>query len=436
MTLKTNWSVDFWIGAALATLVAAGFLISQASRAQGAPQGAPSVISSPSGSVDQTLAHGKYLTDAGNCMTCHTQPGSAPFSGGVPFTTKLGKIYSSNITPDNATGIGKWSVEDFRRALHDGIAPAGRHLFPAFPYTSFTKISDADVAAIYAYLRSVRPVHYSPPANDFVFRQRWGMMFWNLMFFKSQRFAPDAKHSAEWNRGAYLVEGLGHCDACHSPRNFFMAEIASQAYSGGVLQEKVVGGQVHRWSGVNLTSAKTGLAAWSVDNLARYLKTGVSPRAGVFGPMNDVVDKSLRNLSVEDIHAMAIYLKSLPPRGSNAAAPAEAAVKSGAKIYGDHCEECHMSSGRGGFLSAPPLAGSAVVQANDPASLINIILYGPDEPKDISLGPWETMKPYKDVLSDAAVASVSNYVRGSWKNRASAVSPADVARQRRSTQIR
>jgi mono/diheme cytochrome c family protein len=181
---------------------------------------------------------------------------------------------------------------------------------------------------------------------------------------------------------------------------------------------------------VNLTSSKTGLAAWSVDNLAKYLKTGVSPRAGVFGPMNDVVDNSLKNLSVEDVHAMAVYLKSLPPQEPNQASPSEAAVKAGAKIYSDHCAECHMASGRGGFLNSPPLAGSAVVQASDPASLINIIIYGPDEPKDISFGAWETMKPFKDVLSDADVASVSNYIRGTWKNRAGVVTAADVARQR------
>ncbi len=426
MTVKPLCSVDFWIGAALVMAVIGGVLPHQV---DAAPQ-APATISSGTSSADPTLERGKYLTDAGNCMSCHTRPGGAPFSGGVPFATKMGTIYSSNITPDEDTGIGKWQIEDLRRAMHDGIGAGGRRLFPAFPYTSFTKVSDADIDAIYAYLRTLQPVRYTPPANDFLFRQRWGMMFWNLLFFRSGRFEPDAKQSPEWNRGAYLVEGLGHCDACHSPRNIFMAEKARQAYSGGTFPEKVTGRHIRSWSAVNLTSSKTGLAAWSMDNLAKYLKTGFSPRAGTFGPMNDVIDNSLKNLSPEDIHAMAVYLKSLPPLESSEAVPPEAAVKAGAEIYRDHCEECHMSSGRGGIFNAPPLAGSAVVQANDPASLINILLYGPDEPKDISFGAWETMKPYKDVLSDAEIAAVSNYIRGSWKNRGSAVMPADVARQR------
>jgi mono/diheme cytochrome c family protein len=427
--MKTIGSVNFWIEATLVILVIAGFLSKPAHPAEGTPQ-APGTISGGSGSAEPTLERGKYLTDAGNCMSCHTRPGGAAFAGGVAFTTKFGTIYSSNITPDTQTGIGKWKVDDFRRAMHDGIAVGGRRLFPAFPYTSFTKVSDTDIDAIYAFLRTLQPVRYSPPADGFFFRQRWAMMFWNPMFFKSGRFEPDAKRSEQWNRGAYLVEGLGHCDACHSPRNFFMAERASQAYSGGSFLEKVIGGQIRRWSAVNLTSSRTGLVAWSVDNLAKYLKTGFCPRAGVFGPMNDVIDKSLKNLSVEDVHAMAVYLKSLPRQESSEAALPEAAAKGGAEIYKDHCEECHMSSGRGGIFNAPPLAGSAVVQANDPASLINIILYGQDQPKDISVGAWETMKPYKDVLGDAEIAAVGNYIRGSWKNRASAVTPAEVARQR------
>lgn len=415
-----------------ATLIAGimgGLFIAPLCRAQARLQ-SQGTISSSSSTTDSSVQRGKYLAAAGNCVTCHTRPGGAPFSGGVPFVTKLGTIYSSNITSDHGTGIGNWSLNDFRRAMHDGIAPGGRHLFPAFPYTSFTRVSDSDIDAIYAYLRTLPPVRYSPPADGFVFRQRWAMTFWNAIFFRSSRFEPDPKQSQQWNRGAYLVQGLGHCDACHSPRNSFMAEESAQAYSGGTLDEKVVGGQVRAWSAVNLTSSKTGLAAWSLADLARYLKTGFCLRAGVFGPMNDVVDASLKYLSDADVQAMAVYLKSLPPPGVQEPAPPEAAVKAGAKIYSDNCEECHMSSGRGGLFSAPPLSGSAVVQASDPASLINVILYGADQPKDIRLGGWETMKPYRNALSDAQIAAVSNYVRGSWKNRGGEVTAAQVARQR------
>jgi mono/diheme cytochrome c family protein len=431
--MKTSRYAPVCIAVTLVAGVIIGVLFAPTTQAEGSaqvPTATSSALASAPPGADPTITRGKYLADAGNCVSCHTRPGGAPFSGGVPFTTKLGTIYSSNITPDNATGIGRWNVEDFRRAMHDGIAPGGRHLFPAFPYTSFTEVSDADADAIYAYLRTLQAARYSPPANGFLLRQRWGMTFWNLLFFKSVRFAPDPKQSQEWNRGAYLVEGLGHCDACHSPRDLFMAEKTSQAYAGGTLEEKVPAGQVRPWSAVNLTSAKSGLASWSVSDLARYLKTGFALRAGLFGPMNDVVDNSLKNLSVEDVHAMAVYLKSLPPQEASEAAPSPAAVQAGAKIYSDNCQECHMSSGRGGLFSAPPLAGSAVVQASDPASLINIILYGPDAPKDVSLGGWETMQPYKGDLSDAQIAAVSNYVRGSWKNHGSTVTAADVARQR------
>lgn len=421
--------------AAAALLGAAGLQAQTASPgAQGAqgsgagPSSAPSTAASSP--ADALLEQGKYLADAGNCLSCHTRPGAAAFSGGVAFKTQLGTLYSSNITPDQATGIGGWTLEDFRRAMHEGTAPGNRHLFPAFPYTSFTKVSDADVAAIYAYLRTLQPVHYSPPANSLLLRQRWGMLFWNALFFDAGRFQPDAKQSAEWNRGAYLVQGLGHCDACHTPRNAFLAEKTNAAFSGGTLNESVPGGQVRAWSAVNLTSSKGGLGSWSVNDLTRYLKSGFSPRAGTFGPMNEVIVNSLKNLTDADVHAMAVYLKSLPPVDSPEPTIADASIKAGAKLYSDHCQECHMASGRGGLFSAPPLAGSAVVQAQSPASLINVILYGPDQPKDIRFGGWETMKPYKNVLSDAEVAAVSNYVRGSWKNHGGEVTPAEVARQR------
>lgn len=398
--------------------------------ASGMARQPPSLSNDAADGADAALARGKYLAKAGNCMSCHTRPGAAAFSGGVAFATRLGMIYSSNITPDPVSGIGGWTVDDLRRAMHEGIAPGGRHLFPAFPYTSFTRVSDADVAAIYAYLRTLQPVRYSPPSNSFLLRQRWGMVFWNAMFFSSQRFRPDPRESADWNRGAYLVAGLGHCDACHTPRNVFMAEKAAEAYAGGSLNETVPGGQIRSWSAVNLTSSMSGLAAWSLSDLSRYLHTGFSLRAGTFGPMNEVIDKSLKDLSDADIHAMAVYLKSLPPVQSAASSVSEADVQAGARIYGDHCQECHMRSGRGGLFSAPPLAASAVVQAQDPASLINVILYGADEPKDLSFGGWQTMHPYKDVLSDTQIAAVSNFVRGSWKNRAAAVTAAQVARQR------
>jgi mono/diheme cytochrome c family protein len=380
--------------------------------------------------VDSMAERGKYLAAAGNCISCHTQAGAAPFSGGVSFETPFGTIYSSNITPDSVTGIGMWSREDLRRAMHEGIAAGGYRLFPAFPYPSFTKVTDEDVDAIYAYLRTIKAVRYTPPSNGLVFSLRRGMIAWNALFFDAGRFSPEAARTVESNRGAYLVEGLGHCGACHTPRNSFMAEVADEAYAGGHIRATVAQGKIRRWSAVNLTSAKGGLAAWSVNDLAKYLRSGFSARAGTFGPMNEVIVNSLKNLTPEDAHAMAVYIKSLPAKEYRGESVSPEQTNAGAAIYKDRCEKCHSASGRGGMLSAPPLAGSAIVQAEDPASLINVILHGPETPKEISFGAWETMQPYADVLDDSQVAAVSNYVRGSWGHHASPVSAAAVARQR------
>src|ERR1700692_2478693 len=256
----------------------------------------------------RVLDQGRYLANAGNCVSCHTRAGAKPFSGGVMFETPFGVIYSSNITPDIDTGIGRWTADDLRRAMHEGIAAGGYRLFPAFPYTSFTKVTDEDVDAIYAYLRTIKAVRYKPPPNDFLFTQRWVLSLWNSLFFTEGRFSLDTAHSVEWNRGAYLVDSLGHCGACHTPRNALMAESAANAYSGGRIQDKVTETKVRSWSAVNLTPTKSGLASWSVDDLTKYLKTGFSLRAGTFGPMNEVIVNSLTKLGDDDVRAMAVYL--------------------------------------------------------------------------------------------------------------------------------
>jgi mono/diheme cytochrome c family protein len=376
------------------------------------------------------VARGKYLAAAGDCVSCHTRRGGAAFAGGVGFETPLGTIYSSNLTPDSETGIGTWTATDLRRAMHEGIGRGGKRLFPAFPYTSFTKVSDQDVDAIYAYLRTLKAVRYSPPSNGILFTQRWTMALWNALSFEAGRFKPDTTQTAEWNTGAYLVQGLGHCGACHTPRNMLLAEIADQAFAGGTLTDAVTPDKTRRWFAVNLRPAQNGLASWSVDDLAKYLKTGSSPRAGAFGPMVDVIANGTMQLTSEDVRAMSVYLKSLPVQaGPNHSVVAEQ-TKLGAAIYKQRCEKCHMSSGRGGFLTGPPLAGSAIVQAEDSASLINVILYGQGTSTALPSNSWETMKPYADVLSDDEVAAVGNYLRASWKNRAPPVTAGEVAGQR------
>lgn len=382
------------------------------------------------GAGSAAVEQGKYLAAAGNCVSCHTRPGGAPFSGGVPFVTPLGTLYSTNITPDAQTGIGAWTATDLRGALQQGRSRDGSHLVPAFPYPAFTKLADADVAALYAFLRTVPAVSYRPPANGMLFAMRWPLALWNSLYFRPGRYAVDPARSAEWNRGAYLVEGPGHCGACHTPRNLLLAEQRDRFLHGGTLQVALDKDHARRWSAVDLTPGARGLRSWSVQELTKYFQTGVSARAGTFGPMNEVIANSLSALTADDLHAMAVYLKSLPPRVYAEEAVAPGLVSAGAPIYKARCQKCHGSSGRGGMFSGPPVAGSAVVQAEDPASLINIILHGSDAPKAFASESWETMPAYADVLDDAQIAAISNFLRGSWGNRGAAVSSTSVHAQR------
>lgn len=392
---------------------------------------APVASSVPDEAADEaTVKRGKYLADAGNCFSCHTREGGAPYAGGVPFDTPFGTIYSTNITPDAETGIGNWTGDDLRRAMQEGIAADGSRLFPAFPYPSYTKVKDQDIAAIYAYLRTLEPATYTPPGNSFLLRQRWALRLWNALSFDGGRFVPDTTRSAEWNRGAYLVEGLGHCGACHTPRNRWMAEVEDKAFHGGVIRHEVEHGKVRDWSAVDLTPAKNGLAAWSEQELTQYLHKGFSPRGGTFGPMNEVIVNSLMKLTPEDVNAMAVYLKSLPASEYDGESVPPEQAKAGEAIYEERCEECHSSSGRGGIFSGPPLAGSAVAQSENPTSMINIMLYGADMPDEVSYGLWERMQGFGDVLDDSEIAAVANYVRGSWGNVAAPITAEDVERQR------
>lgn len=376
------------------------------------------------------IERGRYLVAAGNCVSCHTRAGGQPFAGGVAFDTPLGTIYSTNITTDRDSGIGQWSLHDFERAMHEGIRRDGSRLFPAFPYTSFTKVTDADIADIYAYLRTLKPVRYTPPSNGWAFSMRWQLAVWNKLFFQPGRFVENPSQSVEWNRGAYLVTGLGHCSACHTPRGVLLAELQDRLYTGGVIRDTVAPGRQREWFAVNLTSAKQGLAAWSVTELTKYLHSGVSPRAGTFGPMNEVIVNSLKQLSADDVHAMAVYVKSLSGADYSGESVTSAEAAQGAGIYKDRCEKCHGSSGRGGFFGGPALVGNPVVQGDNPASLINVIIYGPTRAKEISYGAWETMNAYGDLLDDDQVAAICNYLRGSWGNRAAAVTAKDVHAQR------
>jgi mono/diheme cytochrome c family protein len=394
-------------------------------------------ISAPAASAQSAVERGRYLATAGNCVSCHTRSGGTAFAGGRPFETPFGTLYSTNITPHPGSGIGGWSKDDFVRALREGLRPDGEHLYPAFPYTAFTRLSDEDSAALYEYFRSLPAVDYQPPANElrFPYNQRWLLSAWKMLYFSPGRFAPQAGQSAEWNRGAYLVQGLGHCSSCHTPRNFLGAEIAESAMSGGS-QLHSSNGRTLEWSSTNLTSAASGLAPWSVDELVGYLQHGMSARAGVFGPMNEVVLNSTRHLAPGDLRAMAVYLKSLPAiEPDPGPAPDAETMRAGEVLYNIHCGTCHLPTGLGSDTTGPPLTGGSVTLAADPASLINITLHGPDLPPRAPSPQWQArrwqmMEAYAQKLTDEETAALLTYIRNAWGNRASVVEAQQVSRQR------
>jgi mono/diheme cytochrome c family protein len=374
---------------------------------------------------------GLYVATAANCISCHTRDGGAAYAGGRPLATPLGTIHSTNITPDRETGIGNWSARDLKRALREGMAADGRHLFPAFPYTFYTRLTDPDIADLYAYLRTLKPVRYVPPDNDSAFRVRWPMAAWKALNLDPGAYQPDPAQSAEWNRGAYLVQGPGHCGACHTPRTWSLAEESAAPLRGAVMSDEVKGGGVRDWFAVDLGATKQGLGAWTTEHIVDYLGKGYSARAGSFGPMNAVIANSTRRLRQDDLRAIAVYLRSLPGSDYAGESVDPETARAGLPLYEKHCGECHGNSGRGGIFGGPPLAGSAVVQGESASSLINIILHGSDRPDGIGSPAWETMPAYSEMLDDANLAALANYVRSSWGNRASPVAPETVARQRR-----
>lgn len=373
---------------------------------------------------------GRYVATAANCISCHTRQGGAAYAGGRALATPLGTIHSTNITPDLETGIGGWSARDLKRALREGIAADGRHLFPAFPYPFYTRLTDRDITDLYVYLRTLAPVRYVPPDNDPAFQVRWPMAMWKALNLDVGAYEPDPAQSAEWNRGAYLVQGPGHCGACHTPRTWSLAEQSAAPLRGAVMSDEVKGGGVRDWFAVDLGTTKQGLGAWTTEHVVDYLGKGYSTRAGSFGPMNAVIANSTRLMRREDLRAIAVYLGSLDGADYAGEAVSAEAARAGRPLYEKHCRECHGDSGRGGIFDGPPLAGSAVVQGEDASSLINIVLHGSDRPADLGSPTWETMPAYADTLGDAELAALANYLRANWGNRASPVAPETVARQR------
>lgn len=379
-----------------------------------------------------TIARGKALTVAADCAGCHTADPARPFAGGKRIDTPFGGIYSPNLTPDRDTGLGAWSDEDFRRALRDGVAPGGARYYPAFPYPYFTKLTREDIVAIRAYLQTLAPVHSvtPPPELRWPLNYRILMRAWNGLFFRSGLFEPNQSKSAQWNRGAYLVQSAAHCGACHTPKNMFGADKPGRAYGGGLVQG---------WFAPRLDSApRGGLKSWSADDLVEYLQSGRNGRSHADGPMAEVVVDSTSKMSDGDVRAIATYLKDLPAGTPEplVAPPPPTQMADGEKLYRGACIACHEVDGSGSPRIYPPLPGNANLQSADAASTLRIILDGAETVTTPRAPNSGSMPAYSAKLSDQQIADVATYIRNSWGNAAPAVTSAEVAAARKARAAR
>ncbi|UQY43774.1 cytochrome c [Erwinia sp. PK3-005] len=386
------------------------------------------------------IKRGEYLARAGDCVACHSSKGGQPFAGGLPMATPIGTIYSTNITPDKKTGIGDYSYDDFQKAVRHGIAKNGDTLYPAMPYPSYAVVSDEDMQALYAYfMHGVAPVAQQNKESDIPWplSMRWPLSIWRGIFAPDVKaFQPKAGEDAELARGRYLVEGLGHCGACHTPRSITMQEKALNDAKGS---DYLAGSNapIDGWTASNLRGDnRDGLGRWSEDDLAQFLRTGRNDDTAAFGGMTEVVEHSLQHLSDEDIKAIARYLKSLGAKDPSQTGfqPDDAVAqalwkgddsKAGAAEYVDSCAACHRTDGRGYKRFFPALRGNPVVLADDPTSLIHIVLTGSTLPGVQGAPSTVVMPGFGWRLNDKQVADVVNFIRTSWGNQAAKPVTAD-----------
>lgn len=392
------------------------------------------------------IARGQYLATAGDCVACHSAPKGLPFAGGLPLDTPLGKIVSTNITPSKRFGIGNYTLDQFSAALREGVRSDGAHLYPAMPYTSYAQVSDDDVKALYAYfMHGVKPVEVASKetALPFPFNIRLSMMGWNLLFLDRKPFVPDPAKSVEWNRGAYLVNGLAHCSTCHTPRNLLMAEKPSLGLSGGA---------VGTWYAPNVTSDRTsGIGGWSETEIADYLRSGhVVGKAQAAGPMAEAVDNSFRHLNDTDLKAMAVYLKTTPPVGNSAdttpaygygrptggfaqirgePVPTDANTWSGPQLYDAYCASCHQARGQGAGEGIdgpglPSLFHNTALGHTNTDNLVMVMLDGVHRQADVS----DVLMPaFGRLLSDEQIATLGNYLLATYGNPRATVTSHQVA---------
>ncbi|NYE60976.1 mono/diheme cytochrome c family protein [Duganella sp. 1224] len=410
---------------AAALLAAAAALVLLALQFRRPPASTPSAATAAL-PADERIARGAYLAKAGDCMSCHTARGGQPYAGGRALQTPFGAVIAPNITADQHTGIGAWTRDDFWRALHHGQSRDGRLLYPAFPYTNYTRITRDDADALYAYLQTVPAVIQAnqPHQLRFPYNLQIALAAWRVLYFKPAVFLPETGQSLDWNRGAYLVQGLGHCSACHSARNPLGAT-EGETLSGGMIPAQ-------GWYAPALNTR----ADWEPVHLAALLKTGVSPRAAVFGPMAEVVRESLQYLDDSDIHAITVYLKALPaaPRPAtferDSAPEAVGFLAAGGKLYEKHCAACHGADGAGKPPVDPPLAGNQALTMTNAVNPIRIVLNGGFAPATAGNPRPHSMPPFGHALNDTEVAQIVSYLRSAWGNNAPPVSGKDVNRYR------
>lgn len=375
-----------------------------------------------------TLEQGRYLARIGNCAACHTPRGGTPYAGGRGFPTPWGTLFSTNLTPDPGTGIGDWSVEEFRHAMRHGVGREGL-LYPAFPFAHFALVGDADLDALFAYLHTLPAIDAPRRENALRAPAGWRpmLMGWRMLFHRPRRFQPDPDRSDLWNRGRYLADGLAHCQMCHSGRGAFASLPADRYLAGGIIP-----GQ--GWYAPPLT--RSALERFQTRELADYLRSGVSAHTAASGPMAEVVFTSLRHLTAEDALAIATYVKDVPdrPRARRPELVGErrsgALAASGRAVYAAQCASCHGDDGRGRGTDYPALAGNPALTVNDPVNAVLLVLYG-GSPPTTSLNPRPySMPPFAHTLTDAEIAAVVTHIRGAWGNRGAAVSPDQVQRMR------
>jgi len=393
------------------------------------PTGTPTrAVAQSANAATRFIERGEYLARMGDCVACHSEPTGKPFAGGRAMATPFGNIYTSNITPDDETGIGRWTADDFYRMMHTGISRDGTLLYPAMPFAQYTKVTREDCDAIFAYLQSLLPVRQKnrPHELKFPFNKRELLVGWRTLYFTEGEYKPDPGQNAQWNRGAYLVEGLGHCTMCHTAVNLLGGTKESKEFEGGMIPNQ-------NWYAPSLTSNReAGLGDWSLQDIGSLLQVGISHRATVYGPMAEVVYNSLQYMNDEDTAAMAVYLKALPKRDADPLPPGSArlvqpgVMETGQRVYLKQCAACHHSEGKGYPPHYPPLAGNQSITMASPVNSIRMVLNGGYPPGTKKNPRPHGMPPFSHLLKDDEVAAVVSYIRVAWNNTGTPVAPAQV----------